>query len=296
MPNDKLLGCVKRIASKRAAFKRAAFKRAALGGLFGLSLLMCLDFASTVSAADKTESDRPVLRQGLPGRRMGGGTRNPAMAAYNDQTPLAALIPETVLSVTTAARPTLLFHLPIVGNTQTVEFVLYNSEDELLFQTQQSVSGQPGIVSVDLSAEPELSPLLVNEPYQWFFSIVAEDRAHDISVDGWIQRVALDEWLQQQAIAPDVLNNLAAATPLEQVRLLSQEANLWTDAAVVLHELRQRDPNNPNVMMAWDELLNAEGLSELSEEPVAELSVNPAAASSDESTTVSATTNSRVIR
>lgn len=291
MPNSKLFGCF-----KRPAFKRPVFKRSALGGLLGLSLLVCPDFASTVNAADKTESDGPVLRQGLPGRRMGGGTRTPAMAAYNDQTPLAALIPETVLSVTTAARPTLLFHLPIVGNAQTVEFVLYNSADELLFQTQQSVSGQSGIVSVDLSANPdELAPLLVNESYQWYFSIVAEDRAQDISVDGWIQRVALDEWLQQQAITPDVLNNLAVASPLEQVRLLSQEANLWTDAAVVLHELRQRDPNNPNVMMAWDELLDAEGLSELSEEPVAKLSVNPAD-NSTESTTVSAAENPMVIR
>jgi len=283
MPSDKLFGCF-----KRPTFKKTVLKKAAFGGLFGLSLLVCLGFASTVNAADKTASDQPVLRQGLPGRRMGGGTRTPAMAAYNDQKPLAALIPETVLSVTTVARPTLLFHLPILGNAQTVEFVLYNSADELLFQTQQSVSGQSGIVSVDLSANSELAPLQVNESYQWYFSIVAEDRAQDISVEGWIQRVALDEWLQQQAIAPDVLNNFAAAPPLEQVRLLSQEANLWTDAAVLLHELRQREPNNADVMMVWNELLDAEGLSELSEEPVAELSVNLATASAAASTIISA--------
>lgn len=252
-----------------------------LGGLLGLSLTAAPGFSETANAAEETETSESSetsnssLRQGLPGRRLGGGTRAPEMAAYNDQKPLVALIPENNLSVTTADHPTLLFHLPVVDTSQNVEFVLYDSSDKLLYQTQFNVAGSSGIAGIDLSSAEGLDPLTVNETYQWYFTIVADDRSQDISVDGWLQRVTLDEWAQRQSLSPDLLADLNMATPLEQVRLLHQEASLWSDAALVLHQLRKRDPHNGEVVAAWQDLLQTVGLSELSEEPIAELSIEP---------------------
>lgn len=253
-------------------------------GLFLLSLSVDSFVGSTVlfglgESAYAAEETAGAVRQGLPGRRVGGGTRTPSSPAYSLQRPLVALVPENTVSVTTAAYPTLLFNLPVSARSQNVEFVLYNSADELLYQSTFNVVGQPGIMSVDLSSAVAraagMPPLEVNETYKWYFSLVAEDRAQDISVDGWIQRVALDEGVQQQSLGPEVLAQLGVAMPPEQSRLLYQDAALWSDAALVLHELRQVSPEDPAIALAWEQLLASVGLRGLSEVPIANMVVRP---------------------
>jgi len=233
-------------------------------------------FGESVQAAEVKEEN---IRQGLPGRRVGGGTRTTSSSTQTVQLPLTALVPESTVSITTAAYPTLLFNLPVSARSQNVEFVLYNSADELLYHSAFNVVGQSGIISVDLSSVEAsaagMMPLEVDETYRWYFSLVAEDRAQDISVDGWIQTVALDDWAQQQAVEPEVLEQLQAAMPLEQSRLLYQDAALWSDAALILHELRQISPEDAEVNAAWEKLLLAVGLGELREVPVAKMVVRP---------------------
>ena len=152
-------------------------------------------------------------------------------------------------------------------------------EMTVLYQSAFNVVGQSGIISVDLSSAEAITagmmPLDVNETYKWYFSLVAEDRAQDISVDGWIQRVTLDDWAQEQAVAPEVLAQLQVAMPLEQSRLLYQDAALWSDAALILHELRQISPEDPEVNAAWERLLLTVGLGELREVPVAKMVARP---------------------
>ncbi len=225
------------------------------GGLLCLSLEITPSFAGT-----PTQSDVPV--QGLPGRRLGGGTRNPD-GGYVEQMPLVALIPENNLGITTAALPKFLFYLPAASEVRDVEFVLYDEADNLIYETTVSVSPMAGIFGVDLSSAEGLAPLQLDKNYHWYFSIIADDRAQDMSVDGWTRRVELATWVQEQSLNSDLALRLKSATPLEQARLLHQEAQLWHDAAIILENLQQTEPDNPLVAEEWNNLLHAVNLTEL---------------------------------
>lgn len=233
--------------------------------------LLCLNLGAVPSLAEASTHSDCVPVQGLPGRRLGGGTRNPK--GYIEQMPLIALIPETNLGITIATHPRFLFYLPAANEAREIEFVLYNQADELVYEKTAYVTSTSGIFSIDLAEAEGLAPLQLDENYYWYFSIIAEDRAQDISVDGWTRRVELSSWIQTQSLAPDVALRLNTAPPLEQARILYQEAQLWHDAAVILEDLLQRDPNNQSVDETWNHLLQVVNLDELGSEPTNQVSV-----------------------
>jgi hypothetical protein len=170
-------------------------------------------------------------------------------------------MPETNLAITTADAPTLLFYVPESDSPLTVEFVLRNQVDELVYEHTFQIDGATELVGVSLSTPEGAPALAMNENYQWYFSIVAPDRANDLSVDGWIRRVALSDWIEQQGLSSDFMSQLAAAPPIEQARLLYQEAHLWNDAAMILHQLSLEHPSALTIASEWTQLLQAEGLT-----------------------------------
>lgn len=242
------------------------FNTVCLGGLLSFGVLLSPANAQSPHQGDSTVS------QGLPGRRIGGGTRS-ELAFYGGQSPLTALIPTTNLSTTTAALPTILFYVPEMDGPQTIEFVLRNQSDELVYESMFQVAGDAGLVAVDLADADELAPLAINENYQWYFTIVAAEREQDIGVDGWIRRVDLDAWIRDQSLDPTLVSQLAAAAPLEQVRLLHQEVSLWNDAVSLLNQLRQDNPLDLELEAEWEILLDSVGLEAIGESPMAELAV-----------------------
>ncbi len=227
-----------------------------------LTGLLCLNVVAMPGAAGgfDTPEDGPV--QGLPGRRLGGGTRGPELLGNGEHKLLVALMPETNLAVTTAAYPRFLFHLPPAHESRAVEYVLRNAADQLVYETTFAVDSTSGLVSIDLADVEGLAPLVINENYHWYFSIVSDDRAQDISVDGWTRRVDLSTWLAEQTEMPDLAARLEAAEPLEQARLLYQDAQLWHDAAVILADLQQAEPQNEAITAEWLELLQAVNLTD----------------------------------
>ncbi len=208
---------------------------------------------SEISAKEQGNGD---LQQGVPGRRVGGGTRGEQIFASATAS-LAALVTANNLSVTTATYPTLLFYVPEMVSTNRVEFVLRDSRDELIYETTYQLGREGGLVSVETVGA--ILPLTLNEDYQWYFSVVpdADDRANDVVVEGRIRRVEQSAWLAQQQVATTVLAQLAIAPPLRKARLLYQQANLWHDAALILDDLRQHEPDNPAVAAEWDQLLES---------------------------------------
>ena len=243
--------------------------------IIGLAGLLSMNLLLAPSTAQSSTGSGESLRQGLPGRRVGGGTRCTQGTVCHAQKPLVAIMPQSNLAVTTEAYPTLLFHLPVFENEQQVEFVLYNSADELVYDATFDIVGESGITGIDLSEAENLAPLAVDETYKWYFLIVSEERSQDIVVDGWIQRVDLDEWVQQQEIASDFGSRLEDAASLQRFGLLGEEAGLWHDAAFALHQLRQVEPDNEEVAAEWAQLLQAMDLGDMEEEPVANLSFIP---------------------
>ncbi|MEO0455744.1 MAG: DUF928 domain-containing protein [Cyanobacteria bacterium P01_A01_bin.114] len=210
--------------------------------------------------------DGENLSQGLPGRRIGGGTRGPEASFDSDQHPLTALVPENNLSVVTAAHPNLLFYVPPADGPQKVEFVLRNAADELVYDKTFRMSAQGGMVSMGLTDTDEFPQLAANQNYQWYLSVMAEDRARDVSVDGWVRRVELDDWLAQQGLEQGLSARIAAASGLELAKLLSQEVDLWSEAVLVVNELRLSQPTNLAVLDEWEALLETVGLESIGQE------------------------------
>lgn len=239
----------------------------------GLGCLLSLNLEVLPGSANTSRQSDNIPSQGLPGRRLGGGTRGPEVSGYAPQMPLVALMPETNLGVTTAVYPRFLFYLPNADGIREVEYVLRNEADELVYETTVSVGSSSGLFSIDLSSVEGLAPLKVNENYRWYFSIVADDRAQDISVDGWTRRVDLHNWVEEQALPSDLATRLAVAPPLERAKILYQEAHLWHDAALLLEDLYQANPDDKTISTEWFRLLEAVDLAELNSAPTVRVSV-----------------------
>ncbi len=255
-------------------FARAAVL-ACLGGSLSLAIVMtpasfANSTASPVTSAKGQNSS--TLRQGIPGRRLGGGTRQGSVFASAFDSLTAITTPDSV-SITTAAYPTLLFYVPEMESANNVEFVLRDGNDDLVYETTFLLDSDAGLVSIDTAAAPDMPPLSQNEDYQWYFSIVpdSDDRANDVVVYGSIRRVDRAEWLSQQSVAADLTadltEQLATASPLMQARILYQQANLWHDAALMLNKMRQADPENDAIATEWTQLLESVGLANVLQTP-----------------------------
>lgn len=233
--------------------------------LIGVSSLLSLTALSTAVLATPTVESAPSakernadnLSQGLPGRRLGGGTRSDLVFS-NAYASLVALTAPGSLSITTALQPKLLFYVPEMKTANTAEFVLFNQNNELVYETIFEVDPTGGLVSIDPTVS--MPPLALAENYQWYFSIIpkADDRAHDIVVYGSIRRVQEADWLAQQQIEVSSLNQL---TPLMKARMLYQQADLWLDAAMILDRLRRQNPGDAAIAAEWTHLLESAGLA-----------------------------------
>ena len=241
--------------------------------LIGLSSLLGVMAIAPASFADTDASSIPLqilsakaedsgLRQGVPGRRISGGTRSGRIFASNYSS-LTALVTPDNLSITVAERPTLLFYVPEMLAANQVELVLRDSRDELVYERTFTADREGGIISVDTAASNNFEPLSLNENYKWYFSIVpnVDDRSQDVVVHGSIRRVEKSDWLAQQQIDGVALTQLSAADPLAHARALYEQANMWHDAAVVLDELRRTAPESTAIAGEWNRLLESANLT-----------------------------------
>lgn len=213
--------------------------------------------------ANTKEQDSSTLRQGIPGRRLGGGTRRVSVFA-NAYDSLTALTTPDSVSITADSHPVLLFHVPEMRSANTVEFVLRNDRDDLVYETTFQLDRNAGLVSIDTAEAAGMPALSTGKNYQWYFSIVPEpgDRANDVVVYGSIRRVDQAQWLAQQSDGTDLPERLATADLLTQARILYQQANLWHDAASLLNTMRQAEPDNDAIAAEWTQLLESVGLTD----------------------------------
>jgi len=247
-----------------------------LSSLIGIIITPRSGFASPfheIMTAANTDSD--TLRQGIPSRRLGGGTRDNSHVFAQTYTYLAALVMPEGISITTAERPTLLFYVPEMHTAQTGEFVLRDSHDNLVYESTIEIEQNGGTLDIDLTEIAGMPALTINETYQWYFSIVpdATDRSHDVVVQGGVRRVDVHDWLAQsinQSTEDVTLALLGNETPLQKARAY-QRANLWHDAAVTINELRQANPTDGEVISEWNNLIEMTGLSSVVEPTGTEL-------------------------
>ncbi|MBE9166252.1 DUF928 domain-containing protein [Pleurocapsales cyanobacterium LEGE 06147] len=202
----------------------------------------------------KADNDSTDSREGLPTYRRGGGSRGGCLANRGQ---LVALIPENAVGKTTAALPKLFFYIPQDDLPQavTLEFVLRDRQDKLVYESFFTTDGKSGIVSVDLPESSKSKELKTNEQYHWYLSMICDpqNRSRDVVVKGWIQRVEIEPAIEQK---------LARSNPLERASLY-QKQDLWYDALSTLAEQKQAVDSQLRVTAKWTELLESVGLGDL---------------------------------
>lgn len=214
--------------------------------------------AIPILKTEQTKQGKPDFSgDGRPGRRTGGGSRNPCLIK---DPPLTALIPVSNSGKTVAERPTFWFHVPYSAKeAPSGEFVLQEEGGKDVYRTPFTLPGMPGFVS--LSIPSTKAPLEVNKWYRWYFKLYceAEKTSAPIFVEGWVQRVELTPALEKQ---------LKAATPREYTAYASN--SIWYDAVSTLAKLRSAAPSNSTLDNDWNNLLKLReiGLEKISQAPI----------------------------
>ena len=204
---------------------------------------------------------------GRPRSRSSGGARGtcadrlvallPGIEALAESGDNCSLQSASTLALTLDESPTFWFHIPERNQANRVaEFVLLDENQLAISIEQLTLPSTSGVVEVQLS-----QPLAVNQPYQWVFSILENQRnpSQNPAVEGVIQRVEPDANL---AIA---LQN--TVTHRERIAAFAQNG-IWHDALTELATLRRSEPNNPAIAQDWRSFLSSVGLAIIDEAPL----------------------------
>jgi hypothetical protein len=220
-----------------------------------LCLLSLLAVFSGSGSKQVLAEDVSQAREGLPGRRVGGGTRSDMFVSEN---PLVALVPENNQGLTASATPTFFFYVPQTEKPQMVEFVLVDENERQIYQTEFTSNGKSGVVGITIPGNEPTKILEVGKTYRWYFAMIPDrkNRSSDIYVTGSIKRVAVNQ---------DLENKLIQGASLDLADRY-QTNNLWYDAIATLAELRRSRPSDTVVATRWQQLLNSVNLQKLAQE------------------------------
>ena len=168
-------------------------------------------------------------------------------------------MPNNNFGLTKEAHQNLFFYLPKTSKKTMVEFVLQDEKSNSLSETTFTTSDSTGVVNVSLPNSESLPSLAIGKKYHWYLSIICEEdnRANDIFVDGWIQRIEL---------APEFAKKLEHFPPTERAVLYASNG-LWYDALTTLAELLYTYPNDSRVAASWKQLLKSVSLDTIAQEP-----------------------------
>ncbi len=212
--------------------------------------------------AEKTTKQNNSSDYGLPTHRRDGGSRgnNDSCMSDANSSSLVALIPEETVGINASASPKLFFYIPKVKAQKTLEFVLRNEQDELMYEAFLTTKGE-GIISVDIPADVQANLIERDTDYHWYLSMIcnSKQRSRDIVVEGWMRQSAVDVVSQQEL----------DTNPVAQAELY-QEQGYWFDALSVLASDRPFPEEEPMIKAKWSELLASVGLEELAAAPFIE--------------------------
>lgn len=202
---------------KMMQYFRLRYRVLALLSMASLATLSSFGFAEGAHANGSNPNE------GLPDGTVGGGSRSGT--ACSSQDPLLAFMPSNHLLKTAEAQTTLWFYLPSSDILTDAELVVYDEGGNTVVDTTFSVAEQSGLIGINLDSLAPDQKFDLETNYRWFFSLIcSEDRAADISVDGWVQSTSLD---------PSFVNTLNSMPPIEQANLYLQ-AGLWSEAVSLL--------------------------------------------------------------
>ncbi len=187
-------------------------------------------------------------KNGIPGRREGGGTRG-----GDCPSPVTALIPESTMGRTASGQPAFFLYIPGTLDQKILEFEITDETDKTLYKTTFPLSiDRPGIVGIQWSPNSKFITLEANKNYRWYLTIKCNngDASNDILVSGWINPIALSADQKRQLEQTQ--------DPLEQLKVYAQEG-LWYETMATLAALRLEKSRDSTIKNQWDELLKSIG-------------------------------------
>ena len=202
------------------------------------------------------QNDRESLasiNSGLPSYRRDGATRSGCAIDSND---FVALVPDRAVNLTASTNPRLYFHVPETDRAQSIEFVLRDRSDRLVYETLITTNGEAGIMSVEIPLPAHQKSLKSGTGYRWYLSNICnpQKRSQDIVLEGWIEHQALSQETQQK---------IASLTLAEQANFYQQKG-LWYDAlAIAVTEAQTKQGNISETQ--WSEFLQNIGLQEFAD-------------------------------
>ena len=189
-----------------------------------------------------------------PQATIGGASRGGQCYAdsQNISQPFAPLLPASNQGLTTASHPTLLAYIP-TSAAGSIFLNLQDENEEEVYQAILPINNQSGVISLDLP--PEAPGLETGKNYKWSFALMCDNKLRPDSpvIEGYITRV------QPRS---ELANQLEKATPTETVALYGQ-AGIWYETVAILAELRQSEPQNQELVTAWNNILNSVGLEKV---------------------------------
>lgn len=191
--------------------------------------------------------------RGAPARTTGGGTRGEQCEDIGAQAewPLRALVPANNVSTFSAKQATLWFQLEESLSGKAAEiYIKDRASNETVYEQRLAISAldSEGLFKVALPETDASGALLLatDREYYWEFSVIcdANNRARDYALQGWMQRVGVE----------DELANAIAPTQQQAERYAA--AGLWQETLEAALALKPAQP------LLWAELLLSVGLSE----------------------------------
>lgn len=199
-----------------------------------------------------------ITNNGLPSHRRDGGTRSSCLVNSQE---FVALVPDKAVSLTASSNPKLYFHVPQTNQSQTIEFVLRDRQDRLIYEILIETKGRAGIMSVEIpfSLVEQAKSVGDNTDYLWYLSNICnpEKRSQDIVLQGWIERVQLSEIEREK---------LAELSPIDRANFYQQQG-IWHDALNIAANQLKTQPENI-LETQWSELLNQIDLEKFVTKPI----------------------------
>jgi Domain of Unknown Function (DUF928) len=186
---------------------------------------------------------------GAPSDRARAGTRQQNCL---DGKKVVALIPENELGFTSQARPTVIFFIPKTS-AKTLQIVLENPGNaKPIYSRTLNAKAKAGFVQLKFSEFSDAPSLTLNKTYQWKLTLLCDtqDPSANVTVYGNIQRINLD---------PILVNHLKDASVRDRATLYAING-LWYDTLATLADTLQSNPNHPELVKDWNEILKSEGL------------------------------------
>ena len=255
--------------------------------LLAAGLVSILGFVTSsllaLALAEENLDNLPPV--GLPGRRVGGGTRLldlpnrrspdilPTIEQGDDdclleEDSLVALLPKTNLGFTTTEYPRFFWYMPKT-TASSAEFSLHEVGENranlsLIYRTTFKITGETGIVSLTLPSDVTIPKLLVNKDYRWSVSIICNPdyRQNDVEVNGWVRRIPP---------TADLKGLLELTNSSERARVYAEQG-IWFDRLNALAQSRCANPGDFTLNARWAALMRSVGLEAIANEPLVECS------------------------